>query len=188
MRVVHECTKLKLKNISLSVWMLKSLLFFLSPYFNFKFQCFLKAKSLKLKSSLSVLRQILATESAESADYIILHYIILYIIWITPLKVSKLSKHLSSLENFPRRTVTTKVITTFLSSILTSSNFVFNCKSYLEIKGCAMGKICAPAYANIFMDRSERKHIYPFLGWLSLSYLSSLTIYSLFWRVARTSK
>ena len=78
--------------------MLKSLLFFLSPYFNFKFQCFVKAKSLKLKSSLSVLRQILATESAESADYIILHYIILYIIWITPLKVSKLSKHLSSLE------------------------------------------------------------------------------------------
>ena len=26
-----------------------------------------------------------------------------------------------------------------------------------------MGTICAPAYANIFMDHFERKYIYPFL-------------------------
>ena len=35
----------------------------------------------------------------------------------------------TSLENFPKRTVATKVITTFLSLILTLSNFVFNCKN-----------------------------------------------------------
>ena len=34
-----------------------------------------------------------------------------------------------------------------------------------------MGTICAPAYANIFMDHFERKYIYPFLEGLLLSYL-----------------
>ena len=77
----------------------------------------------------------------------------------------------TSLDNFPRRTVSTKVITTFLSLILTVSNFVFNCKNYLQIKACAIGTICAPAYANIFMDHFERKYIYPFLQGLSISYL-----------------
>ena len=52
------------------------------------------------------------------------------------------------------------VITTFVSSILTLNNFVFNGKSYSEIKGCAMGTICAPAYNNIFMGFFERKYIY----------------------------
>ena len=77
----------------------------------------------------------------------------------------------TSLENFPRRTVATKEITTFLALILTLRNFVFNCKNYLQIKGCAMGTIYAPPYANIFMDHFERKYIYPFLEGLSLSYL-----------------
>ena len=63
----------------------------------------------------------------------------------------------TSLANFPRRTVATKVIITLLSLILTLNNFVFNCKNYLEINGCAMGTICAPAYANVFMDHFERK-------------------------------
>ena len=34
-----------------------------------------------------------------------------------------------------------------------------------------MGTICAPAYANIFMDHFERKYIYPFLDGLSIGYL-----------------
>ena len=57
-----------------------------------------------------------------------------------------------SLDNFPRTTTAAKVITTFLSLNLTLNNFVFNCKNYIEIKSCVMGTICAPAYANIFMD------------------------------------
>ena len=55
-----------------------------------------------------------------------------------------------------------KVITTFVSVILTLTNSVFNCKKYLQIQGCAMGTICALAYANIYMDHFERKYIYPF--------------------------
>ena len=76
----------------------------------------------------------------------------------------------TSFENFPRRTVATKVITTFLSLILALINFVFNCKNYLQIKGCAVGTSYAPAYANIFMDHFVRKYIYPCLEGLSPSY------------------
>ena len=58
----------------------------------------------------------------------------------------------TSLDNFPRKTIATKVITTFLLLNLALNNFVFEFKIYIQIKGCAMGTICAPSYANIFMD------------------------------------
>ena len=57
----------------------------------------------------------------------------------------------TSLDNFRRKTIATKVKTTFLSLNLTLNNFVFNCKNYIQIKSCAMETICA-SYANIFMD------------------------------------
>ena len=56
------------------------------------------------------------------------------------------------LDNFPRKKIATKVKTTFLSLNLTLNNFVFNCKNYIQLKSCDMGTICAPSYANIFMD------------------------------------
>ena len=37
--------------------------------------------------------------------------------------------------------------------------------------GCAMGTICAPTYANIFMANFEAKHIYPYIKEISLLYL-----------------
>ena len=58
------------------------------------------------------------------------------------------------------KSVSTKVIITFLSLILTLNNFIFNCSHYVQVMGCAMGAICAPAYANIFMAQFEAKHIY----------------------------
>ena len=54
-----------------------------------------------------------------------------------------------------------RVITTFLSLILTLNNFIFNGINYLQILGCAMGTKCAPSYANIFMGKFEETHIYP---------------------------
>ena len=62
----------------------------------------------------------------------------------------------TSLENFLRKTAT-KLITTFLLLILKFNNFVLICKNYFQIKDCTMGTICAPAYANIFMDHFEIK-------------------------------
>ena len=76
-----------------------------------------------------------------------------------------------SLDNFPRKTIATKVITVFLLLILTLNNFILNCENFIQIKGCAMGTICAPSYGNIFMDHFERKYISPFLQGLSLIYL-----------------
>ena len=44
------------------------------------------------------------------------------------------------------------------------NNFVFDYIHYLQIKGCAMGTVCAPAYANIFMAKFELKCIYPYIN------------------------
>ena len=64
-------------------------------------------------------------------------------------------------DNHPTtKTVVTKVNITFLSLRLTLNNFVFNFTNYFQIMGCAMGTICAPAYANIFMTQFEKQHIY----------------------------
>ena len=64
-------------------------------------------------------------------------------------------------DSYSHKTLPTKIITIFLAPILTLNNFVFNSKFYLQIKGFAMGTICAPAYANIFMAEFEQKYIYP---------------------------
>ena len=58
-------------------------------------------------------------------------------------------------NNYSKKTTTTKVITTFLALIFALNNFVFDCVCYLQIKECAMGTICGPAYANIFMGNFE---------------------------------
>ena len=63
-------------------------------------------------------------------------------------------------DHYPNKTIPTKIITTFLALILTLNNFIFNSKFYLQIKGCAMGTICAPSYANIFMSEFEENHMY----------------------------
>ena len=61
--------------------------------------------------------------------------------------------------------------TTFLALILTLNNFVFNSKFYLQIKGCAMGTICAPAHANIFMAEFEQEYIYRLIKDKSILFL-----------------
>ena len=66
-------------------------------------------------------------------------------------------------DQYPNKTITTKIITTFLALILSLNNFIFNSKFYLQINGCAMGTICAPSYVNIFMSEFEEIHIYPLI-------------------------
>ena len=66
-------------------------------------------------------------------------------------------------ENFTKMTIATKVIIAFLALILTLNNFTLNSKNFLQTKSCAMVTICAPFYANIFMDQFERKYIYPLI-------------------------
>ena len=61
-------------------------------------------------------------------------------------------------DHYPNKTIPNKIITTFLTLILTLNNFIFNSKFYLLIKGGAMGTICAPSNANIFMSEFEEKH------------------------------
>ena len=74
-------------------------------------------------------------------------------------------------DNYIHKTLPTKIIATFLALILTLINFVFNSNFYLQIKGCAMSTICAPAYANIFMAEIEQKYIYPLIKDKSIIFL-----------------
>ena len=78
----------------------------------------------------------------------------------------------TSLDNFSKKAIASKVLTTFLSLVLTLNNFVFNNKSYIQIKGYAKGTICVPSYASMFMHHFERKYISLFLKGISLIYLS----------------
>ena len=87
-----------------------------------------------------------------------------------------------SYEKYKEKTVSTKVIITFLSLILTLNNFVFNCTHYLQTMGCAMGTIYAPSYANIFMANCEAKHIYPYIKEKSLLYLRYIDDIFMIWK------
>ena len=65
----------------------------------------------------------------------------------------------TSLDNFPIETMATKVITTFLSLVITLNKFVFNCKNYIQIKGCAMGTIvCRPMPIYLWVTLKENIH------------------------------
>jgi len=50
-------------------------------------------------------------------------------------------------------------IATFAELVLKSNNFEFNGKHYLQERGTAIGTKMAPSYANIFMDRLEKRLI-----------------------------
>ena len=50
-------------------------------------------------------------------------------------------------------------ILSFAELVLKSNNFEFNGKHYLQKRGTAIGTKMAPSYANIFMDRLERRLI-----------------------------
>ena len=68
-----------------------------------------------------------------------------------------------TLNNQAKKPIATRVIIKFLYLILTLNNFAFNGITYIQKNDCDMGKICAPAYANIFMGKFEKLHIYPYL-------------------------
>ena len=82
-------------------------------------------------------------------------------------------------DSYIHKTIPTKIITTFLALILTLNNFVL--KFYLQIKGCAMGTICAPAYANIFMAEFEQKYIYQLIKDKSIPFLRYIDDFFMVW-------
>ena len=84
-------------------------------------------------------------------------------------------------EKHSSKKISTKVIIAFLSLILTLNNFIFNCCHYVQVMGCAMGTICAPAYANIFMAKFETKHIYPYIKDKALLFLRYIDDIFMIW-------
>lgn len=53
-------------------------------------------------------------------------------------------------------------MTTLLKMVLELNNFEFNGTHYLQIGGTAMGTQVALTFANIFMARFEKLHVYPY--------------------------
>ena len=60
----------------------------------------------------------------------------------------------SALNSISRKPIAKSI--KFLFLILTLNNFAFNGILYLQKIGCAMGTICKPNYANIFMEKFEK--------------------------------
>ena len=89
-----------------------------------------------------------------------------------------LKKALNQKQN---QSVASTVIVTLKSLDLTLNNFFFNDKNYLQVKGCAMGTISAPTYANIFMGKFEESHIYPYIRHLCKLYLRYIDGLFLIW-------
>ena len=86
-----------------------------------------------------------------------------------------------AMDKKQHKSAATTVIVTLMSLILTLNNFVFNDKNYLQIKGCAMGTICAPPFANIFMGKFEETFIYPYIQNLCILYLRYIDDLFLIW-------
>ena len=87
-------------------------------------------------------------------------------------------------DNYTKKTVATKVTTTFLAHILTLNNSMFDSKFYLQIKGCAMGTICALTYPNLFMSEFKDRYIYPLIKNKSKSYLRFIDDIFMVWTIS----
>ena len=78
--------------------------------------------------------------------------------------------------------VTGDVITTFLNLILNLNNFIFHLVNYIQKMGCAIGNVCAPSYAILFIAEFEEKHIYPYIKAMSLLYLKCIDDIFIIWK------
>ena len=90
-------------------------------------------------------------------------------------------RSVKSVLNKNGKTSLAEVLAKFLQLILTCNNFVFNNENYIQTKGCAMGTICAPSYANLFMESFEEENIYPKIKELILIYLRYIDDIFLIW-------
>ena len=138
----------------------------ISQYADYHLQLIAKQIPSYFKDTIDFKSQIKAIENVPDNYYLVLLDVKSLYTNIPNSKGIKVMK--TSLDNFPKKAITTKVVTTFQSLIITLSNFVFNCQKNLQIKGSAMGTISALSYANIFMDHFGRKRISPYLQGISL--------------------
>ena len=61
------------------------------------------------------------------------------------------------LDQRQNQNIPTKFLLSLINFVLTSNNFVFNDKHYIQIQGTAMGTKMAPSYACLFMGILEQK-------------------------------
>ena len=96
-------------------------------------------------------------------------------------KYSKQRRNRSCGNNLGKKSIGTRIISTFVPLVLTLNNFVFNSRNYLQIKSWAMGTKCTPSYANVFIDLFEERYIYPLIEKISKIYLRFIDDIFLIW-------
>ena len=85
-------------------------------------------------------------------------------------------------NNQAKEPIARRVTIKFLYLTLILNNFVFNGINYLQTKDCPIGTICAPAYANICMEKFEKLNIYPYLNFSTFQcQLIQIIYFSLEW-------
>ena len=62
----------------------------------------------------------------------------------------------------PHQNPTNASLCKLLELVLTTNNFLFDNKEYLQIGGTAMGTKLAPSFANLFMGHFEDKYVYSY--------------------------
>ena len=141
----------------------------ISEYVDYNLQPIVREIPSYVKDTSDFLRKINAIEFVSDNSYLV--SLDIKSLYTSIPNVEGIKTVRKSLGNHPKRTMATKVITTFLALILKLNIFIFNSRNYLQTKGCAMGTICAISCANIFMDHFGKKLIYPYIKGFSLIYL-----------------
>lgn len=99
------------------------------------------------------------------------------------------SLYIGAMETTFERRIFSNVINSILYLVLILSNFIFNCQNYLQIKGCSMGKKCAPSYENMFFGYTW-KTIHISFGSKKVKTMSGIYRYffDMDWNMRRTKK
>ena len=75
-----------------------------------------------------------------------------------------------TLNKQAKKPIAARVVIKFLYLTLTLNNFVFSGINCLQEKGCATGTNYASAYANIFIEKFRKLHIFSYLRNFSTFY------------------
>ena len=113
----------------------------ISKYVDYHLQTIMKQRASYVKDTNDFINRINSVKSVSKNSYLVTMDVKLLHTNIPNAEGTSAVKR--AFDNYSKKT--TKVIKTYLALIITLNNFVHDCMHYPQIKGCAMGTICAPA-------------------------------------------
>ena len=135
----------------------------ISEYIDYHLQPIVKEIPSYIQDTTDFLRKINQIDIAPNNSY------------LASLNVKSLYTNIPNVEGM--KSVKTSLEKYFKQKASNTINFIFNCKNYLQIKGCAM--------ENLFTMR-HRKFVYPFIKTFSLIYLRLIDDIFFIWTGSET--